>query len=275
MGFFKVFGFIVIYLTCTLSFNNADPCEMRGPCVCVFSNGTGIDLTPAISTEFYTASTYEVKMNGSQYEMSTYYYHPCYDVNLNVSQSIPKNTCTLPLSICRHVSTMNLANSTTQTFTFDQGSYDFMGRTNISNFSDQGNSINYPNGPSETIVLLECAETENKLQVYSLSEPDKIVLAFYSKDACLKQIEVNGRSFGSTLLIIFFSFVVFYLVLGICTKKFLMGATGVEVIPNLAFWSDLPNLVKDGWRFMCNGFKLPPRGAGPAVSPDPNSYDSI
>ena len=28
---------------------------------------------------------------------------------------------------------------------------------------------------SETIVLLECAETENKLQVYSLSEPDKIV----------------------------------------------------------------------------------------------------
>lgn len=99
MGFFKVFGFIVIYLTCTLSFNNADPCEMRGPCVCVFSNGTGIDLTPAISTEFYTASTYEVKMNGSQYEMSTYYYHPCYDVNLNVSQSIPKNTCTLPLSV--------------------------------------------------------------------------------------------------------------------------------------------------------------------------------
>ena len=70
------------------------------------------------------------------------------------------------------------------------------------------------------------------------------MLAFYSRDACLKQVEVVGRSFGSTLLIIFFSFVVFYLVLGICTKKFLMGATGVEVIPNLAFWSELPNLVK-------------------------------
>lgn len=69
-------------------------------------------------------------------------------------------------------------------------------------------------------------------------------LTFYSRYACLTRIEEPARSFGSTLLIIFFSFVVFYLVLGICTKKFLMGATGIEVIPNLGFWMDLPNLVK-------------------------------
>ena len=110
---------------------------------------------------------------------------------------------------------------------FRTAPYDFMGRTNISQFSDQGNSTIYANGPSETIVLLECAWTENKLQVYSLSEPDKIVLAFYSRDACLKQIEVVGRSFGSTLLIISFSFVVFYLLLAslvgilFLTSKFL------------------------------------------------------
>lgn len=69
---------------------------------------------------------------------------------------------------------------------------------------------------------------------------------FYSRSACLKTMDVpdEGRSFGSTLLIIFFSLVIFYLVLGVFTKKFLMGATGIEVIPNLGFWSDLPNLVK-------------------------------
>ncbi|KAJ8720192.1 hypothetical protein PYW07_012235 [Mythimna separata] len=275
MGFLNIFSFCVVYLICTSSFTKAEPCVAKSPCSCEFSNGTGIDLTPAISSAFYTADVYEVKMNGTQYEMSTYFYHPCYDVSMNISQPNPKNTCTSPLSICRHVITMNLLDKTNKTYTFDDGSYDFMGRSNISQFSDQGNSIIYANGPSETIVLLECAETDNKLQVYSLAEPDKIVLAFYSRDACLKQIEVVGRSFGSTLLIIFFSFVVFYLVLGICTKKFLMGATGVEVIPNLAFWSDLPNLVKDGWVFMLNGCKLPARGAGPTVSPDPNSYDSI
>lgn len=70
------------------------------------------------------------------------------------------------------------------------------------------------------------------------------VLAFYSRNACLKQLEEHGRSFGSNLLIIFFTLIIFYLALGICTKKFLMGATGVEVIPNISFWMDLPNLVK-------------------------------
>lgn len=70
------------------------------------------------------------------------------------------------------------------------------------------------------------------------------VLAFYSREACLKQIEELGPSLGTTLLIILFSFVALYLALGICTKIFLMGATGIEVIPNLSFWSDLPNLVR-------------------------------
>lgn len=50
--------------------------------------------------------------------------------------------------ICRHVSTMSLLNKTDGTYKFDEGSYDFMGRTNISQMSDQGNSIIYANGPS-------------------------------------------------------------------------------------------------------------------------------
>ncbi|CAH0625407.1 unnamed protein product [Chrysodeixis includens] len=274
MGFLNIFSFFVVYLSCTSFVNAKDVCAAKAPCVCAFPNGTGIDLTPAKSTTFYSADTFMVKNNGTQYELSTYYYHPCLDININVSQPNLLNTCTSPLSICRHVSTMNLQN-VTNIFKFEEGSYDFMGRTNISKFSDDGDSIVYPNGPSETIVVLQCANTENRLQVLSLSEPDKIVLAFYSRDACLKLVDLEGRSTGSTLLIVFFSLVIFYLVMGVCTKKFLMGATGVEVIPNLGFWSDLPNLVKDGWMFLCNGCKLPARGAGPAVSPDPNSYDSI
>lgn len=50
--------------------------------------------------------------------------------------------------ICRHVSTMSLLSKENKTYTFDEGTYDFMGRTNISQFSDQGNSIIYANGPS-------------------------------------------------------------------------------------------------------------------------------
>lgn len=99
MGFLNIFGIGVVYLICISSFTTADTCVSKTPCSCEFSNGTGIDLTPAVSSEFYTADTYAIKMNGTQYEMSTYYYHPCYDVNINVSQSNPKTTCTSPLSV--------------------------------------------------------------------------------------------------------------------------------------------------------------------------------
>jgi len=31
-----------------------------------------------------------------------------------------------------------------------------------------------------------------------------------------------------------------------------MGATGVDIIPNVGFWTSLPGLVKDGFMFIIN-----------------------
>ncbi|CAK1543060.1 unnamed protein product [Leptosia nina] len=264
------------FLLCLSLINFAraqDVCVKKGPCTCEFSNGTGIDISPAAKATFYTTQTFELKMSGAEYALSTYYYHPCFDIKPSVNSSKPGG-CDSPLSLCRHTDHFNF-NSTINGFVSDGGLYEKMGDTNTSAFSSDGKSIIYSNIPSSTIVMLVCAQTEGDLSVFSLLDPNKIVLAFYSRYACLQTIEESGRSLGSTLLIIFFSCVIFYLVLGICTKKFLMGATGLEVVPNLAFWTDLPNLVKDGWAFGINGFKLPTRGAGPVTSPDPNSYDSI
>ncbi|CAH2090305.1 unnamed protein product [Euphydryas editha] len=252
-----------------------DVCVAKGPCSCEYSNGTGIDLSPTVKGIFYTTQSYRVKNNGTQYEFSTYYYHPCVDVLFPVNETALNNSCDKPLSICRHKIVFDIVDNKTGTYKIDGGNYEFMGRTNVSKFSADGKSIIYYNGPSSTLVTLVCAQTDDELHLLSAADPDNIVLTFYSRRACLTLIEEEGRSFGSTLLIIFFSFVILYLVLGICTKKFLMGATGIEVVPNLSFWSDLPNLVKDGWAFALNGFKLPARGAGPVTSPDPNSYDSI
>ncbi|KPJ06552.1 Cation-dependent mannose-6-phosphate receptor [Papilio machaon] len=265
---------MLIYFSFLYPLTRADVCVKKSSCVCEFSNGTGIDLSLAVKSTFYTVDTFEINANESQYTFSTYLYHPCFDALPITNKSAANNTCTTSLSLCRYDRTLTQSN-TTGTFVIDKGLYEYMGTSNNTEFSADGSSIIYHNGPSSTIVRLVCAEGENKLAVDSLSVPKNVVLAFYSRYACLTKIEEPGRSFGSTLLIIFFSFVVFYLVLGICTKKFLMGATGIEVIPNLGFWMDLPNLVKDGWAFMINGFKLPTRGAGPVTSPDPNSYDSI
>ncbi|XP_072931139.1 uncharacterized protein [Epargyreus clarus] len=275
----NAFGFISVFIVYfTVQVVAQDVCVKKTPCSCEFPNGTGIDLSPIVAIEkstFYTTQSFESKDKDAVYELSTYYYHPCVDVKPNVNSTSENDTCGVPLSICRHVNTMKLVNVTAGTYVKDSGTFNFLGQSNVSDFSADGRSIIYPNGPSSTVVMLVCSESANELHVLSLEEPNRIVLSFYSPYACMKQLEQPGRSLGSTLLIIFFSCVIFYLVLGICTKKFLMGATGIEVIPNLGFWSDLPHLVKDGWAFTINGFKLPARGPGPVTTPDPNSYDSI
>lgn len=251
-----------------------DVCLKKSACVCEFSNGTGIDLSSASKSTFFSAQTFEVAPATNAIELSTYYYHPCYDILLKPNSTTVNNTCTVPTAICRHREVLHAVDGTPDTYKKDLNVYDLIGNTDKSVFSAKGDAVVYTHGPSNTTVLLICSLSDGELQIFSLAEPNNLVLAFYSQSACLKQID-SGRSVGSTLLIIFFSFVVFYLVLGVCTKKFLMGATGVEVIPNLGFWTDLPNLVKDGWAFMLSGFKLPARSAGPTLSPDPNSYDSI
>ncbi|XP_059062237.1 uncharacterized protein LOC131855038 [Achroia grisella] len=261
----------------TVSINAQDVCVKRNPCSCMFSNGTGIDLTPTNTTTVYTTATYQKKKNGLQYRMETFYFHPCTDFKITPDDSEPKdnvtNYCLDPVALCDHTYTLE-KNAITNTFTMTGNIYANIGYSNKTIFSNDGRSIIYNNAASNTTVLLICSQVDDRLYIHSLDDPHEMVLAFYSRDACLKQIEQPGRSVGSTLLIVFFSLVIFYLVLGVCTKKFLMGATGIEVIPNLAFWTDLPNLVREGWAFAINGFKLPTR-TGPTSSPDPNSYDSI
>ncbi|XP_063385176.1 uncharacterized protein LOC134671295 [Cydia fagiglandana] len=271
--------FSIFLLFILSSVHGQDKCVKRNSCSCVFPNGTGIDLSPSAKNSVYTSKTiYDEKNKGVEIEVSTYYYHPCFNVLLTINQTTAMNgtTCNKPLSLCRHRSTWN--GTIKDHLTKYEDIFEFMGSSNDTSesveFSDDGRSIKYFNEPSWTFVDLVCAETDDQFYVKDTTEPDQIELAFFSRNACLRQIE-SSRSVGSTLLIIFFSFVIFYLVLGVCTKKFLMGATGIEVIPNLMFWTELPNLVKDGWAFALNGFKLPARGPGPATSPDPNSYDSI
>ncbi|XP_064615998.1 uncharacterized protein LOC135480163 [Liolophura sinensis] len=54
---------------------------------------------------------------------------------------------------------------------------------------------------------------------------------------------------GSLLLIIFFTVLAAYLVVGSLANKAINGAVGLEIIPNYSFWSELPALVKDGYLF--------------------------
>ncbi|RUS70814.1 hypothetical protein EGW08_021421 [Elysia chlorotica] len=59
----------------------------------------------------------------------------------------------------------------------------------------------------------------------------------------------GGLSVGSVLLIIALVVVVVYLVGGVALQIGVRKAEGKERIPNLSFWTELPGLVVDGFRF--------------------------
>jgi len=62
----------------------------------------------------------------------------------------------------------------------------------------------------------------------------------------------SGLSPGDVMLIIFFCGFGVYFIIGILVKRFHMGETGAQMIPNVEFWSGLPGLVKDGFMFLIN-----------------------
>eukprot|EP01116_Phalansterium_solitarium_P001833 TRINITY_DN11653_c0_g1_i1.p1 TRINITY_DN11653_c0_g1~~TRINITY_DN11653_c0_g1_i1.p1 ORF type:complete len:265 (+),score=23.03 TRINITY_DN11653_c0_g1_i1:130-924(+) len=60
----------------------------------------------------------------------------------------------------------------------------------------------------------------------------------------------GGLSGGSVFLIILLCCVVVYVGAGIAWNHFKMHNTGVELIPNVSFWTSIPGLVKDGALFI-------------------------
>jgi len=80
----------------------------------------------------------------------------------------------------------------------------------------------------------------------------------------------GGLSDGSIILIVLFVSLILYCVIGVVWRKKKRGATGKELIPNLEFWTGMPGLVKDGFKYFVS--KTCKRGAGGSGT---DNYDKI
>jgi len=60
----------------------------------------------------------------------------------------------------------------------------------------------------------------------------------------------TGLSVGGILLIVFFCVLVTYLAAGVAVNKFVRHQNGLELIPNVTFWTGFGGLIKDGGRFI-------------------------
>lgn len=65
----------------------------------------------------------------------------------------------------------------------------------------------------------------------------------------------SGLSGGSVFIIILVVVIPVYVIVGCIYKKQKLGTSGIESCPNIEFWRDLPNLVKEGAMYTFSGCK--------------------
>jgi len=118
-------------------------------------------------------------------------------------------------------------------------------------------NITYLNGRSgcggkrSSIIMIACGtEDPGVIQAVLSNFNCTFVIRMSSKWAC--GIRISGIDPGWYFVIAVIAIAILYLICGIAYKRIKEGATGIEMIPNIDLWRDLPWLVRDGfvWTFV-------------------------
>lgn len=109
------------------------------------------------------------------------------------------------------------------------------------------------------IVMISCDRKTDMGQLeVVLEDRNRTEQCFYlfelDSSAVCPAIE-SKLSTGSILLIIGASLVAVYLIGGFLYQRLIVGAKGMEQIPNYAFWLEVGNLTADGCDFVCRSRK--------------------
>jgi len=111
-------------------------------------------------------------------------------------------------------------------------------------------------GSREVIYEIHCDRSADPGVLQKIVETSmcEYTIIFNSKHAC----PTNGSAGGKGWSFIFFVclIAVAYLGGGIAFNKYKMGLTGVEAVPNIGFWRQVPGLVKDGVTFSAGQSKM-------------------
>ncbi|XP_012285832.1 uncharacterized protein LOC105702679 [Orussus abietinus] len=217
----------IICVGCTSS-----ECIQQSPCSCVFPDGTGYDLSE-LEKEGYLST-----VDDSRYPNYVFYFHPCKDVPIKLDNKTTECSSHSGVSLCMKKDDV----------------FFNLGTSKEVEMKSQPliQSLVFHHMKNTTTINFVCthAHLSSSLQIDILySEKSEYHLVLSSAQVCLKQIYSKGLSTGSLLVILLFVFSGVYFFGGALIKKCLSGATGWEMVPNYAFWMDLPALVKDGFSF--------------------------
>nr|KAI8756284.1 cation-dependent mannose-6-phosphate receptor isoform X1 [Biomphalaria glabrata] len=224
-------GVLLCVLMSLVQIQAVEVCVKVGPCSCTYAD-KHIDLSPLVQNPGP-----RFKDMYDQYYNNRFSYNPCI--------AFTESTCA-NMAVCQQ----NL-----------QGQFFPCGSQESAVFvsSDVGVTLQYSYHDGALTrtsnVELVCA-TDDTVSLEILGENPSLFYSFklHSKACCpqdgaLSAI-VTGISVGTVLVIIFFSALVLYLLVGVSFQKFARKASGKEVIPNYTFWSGFPGLVKEGACFV-------------------------
>ncbi|XP_015601218.1 cation-dependent mannose-6-phosphate receptor [Cephus cinctus] len=232
------FSVFALFLAISID-HTSSQCVKQSSCTCVFPNGEGYNIS-SLSTD--TLKSIPV----SNY---TFAFQPCRNIVMNIVSTNSECNKSPGVSLCAYSKIQN------QTYNF--------GTVEETTFEEvQGietyTALVLKHESNITYIRLICCETCENPRLVMNHDPkfgQKNHLTLMSVHTCKIKMVSTGLSTGSFLVILLFIFSGIYLIGGALTMKFLRGATGLEMLPNYAFWSDFPSLVRDGIAFTFSGCK--------------------
>jgi len=154
------------------------------------------------------------------------------------------------------------------------------GQVSQSSWAKNSLTLNYAGPKTQRVgIMFECGPEQNLEGKITevLRVDDQVSAILRTPCACPNDPNVPEQcrpfrdtagikpiSFGSVNIIIFFVIMSLYFVGGFLYMKLVKGRTGGEAVPHVEFWSDLPDLVIDGTRWL--RYKVGGSGSGSGSS---------
>ncbi|XP_072029421.1 uncharacterized protein [Amphiura filiformis] len=238
---------IVILTLCNLTHGQAcSSCTRVNDCSCKCSDGRVIDISALGKKSGGPKFTYTQPSSSLPWEFA---FNPCYKFSDDY---------------CKNVVSCQRATDKTSSYP--------LGTAESATWQSDGTKVTYTSigtdGVTRTSVLtLQCDPLgQPSAPTYQAKGEDFATPAQYDYElksicACPDGCKSSGGggggglSFGSILCILFVVLVFVYIVGGMVFMKVVKKAEGKEVVPNVNFWMELPNYIKDGFLFVKNGCK--------------------
>ncbi|XP_038055399.1 uncharacterized protein LOC119727551 [Patiria miniata] len=214
-------------------------CTQIDECSCALSDGKQINIR-SLGTKGKPRFAYQEQPDDKDYECT---YNPCYDFsddnckNVIACQTTKDRTSSLGLGIA---ATAKWGSQTGESYTIS--------------YEDTVTS-------RSALVELQCDEsaTAPSLQVLGEEPGEAGRMYFILTTNCACPGKCQGPtptkqpggglpiSMGSIICISFSALLLIYFICGVLFMKFVRGAVGRELIPNVSLWAGLPGNVKDGF----------------------------